>query len=71
MENITSIKIFGFMANWSPFFLAFVILVTAVFYLVTTRWYDEFEGGRPLTRKEGSCLPYDTTVFPMADRSIF
>ncbi len=54
MENITSIKIFGFMANWSPFFLAFVILVTAVFYLVTTRWYDEFEGGRPLTRKEGS-----------------
>lgn len=54
MENITSIKIFGFMANWSPFFMAFVILITAVFFLVTTRWYKKFEGGRPLTRKEGS-----------------
>lgn len=54
MENITSIKIFGFMANWSPFFLAFVILITAVFFLVTTKWYRKFEGGRPLTRKEGA-----------------
>lgn len=54
MGNITSIKIFGFMANWSPFFMAFVILVTAVFFLVTTRWYKEFEGGRPLTSREGA-----------------
>ncbi|WP_026858487.1 cytochrome c oxidase assembly factor CtaG [Jeotgalicoccus psychrophilus] len=54
MENITSIKIFGFMANWSPFFLAFVILITAVFFLITTKWYRDFEGGRPLTRKEGA-----------------
>lgn len=54
MENISSIKIFGFMANWSPFFMAFVILVTAVFFLITTKWYKKFEGGRPLTRKEGS-----------------
>lgn len=54
MENITSIKIFGFMANWSPFFLAFVVLITALFFLITTRWYKKFEGGRPLTHKEGS-----------------
>ena len=53
MDNITSIKIFGFMANWSPFFLAFVVLVSVVFFLVTTRWYKEFEGGRPLTANEG------------------
>ncbi|QQD85810.1 MULTISPECIES: cytochrome c oxidase assembly factor CtaG [Jeotgalicoccus] len=54
MENITSIKIFGFMANWSPFFMAFVIMLTVVYFLVTVRWYKDFEGGRPLTPKEGS-----------------
>ena len=53
MDNITSIKIFGYMANRSPFFLAFVVLVSVVFFLVTTRWYKEFEGGRPLTANEG------------------
>ena len=42
------------MANWSPFFLAFVVLITALFFLITTRWYKKFEGGRPLTHKEGS-----------------
>lgn len=54
MENISSISIFGFMANWSPFFFAFVVLCTIVYFLITTRWYKEFEGGRPLTRKEGT-----------------
>lgn len=65
MENITSIKIFGTMAVWSPFFLAFVILLTVVFYLVTTRWYKEFEGGRPLTRKEGSLFAVNMILLYM------
>lgn len=53
MENLSSISIFGFMANWSPFFFIFILICTIVFFLITTRWYEEFEGGRPLTRKEG------------------
>lgn len=53
MGNITSISIFGFMANWSPFFFIFLVICSVVFFLITTRWYKEFDGGRPLTRKEG------------------
>lgn len=54
MGNITSISIFGFIANWSPFFFTFVLLVTLVYFLVTKRWYSEFEGGRPITNKESA-----------------
>src|SRR5690625_3866027 len=54
MENLYSISIFGFIANWSPFFLIFVLLVTIFYFLVTKRWYKEFEGGRPITNKESA-----------------
>lgn len=54
MENLSSISIFGFIANWSPFFLIFVLLVTIFYFLVTKRWYKEFEGGRPITNKESA-----------------
>lgn len=54
MENISSISIFGFVANWSPYFLILTILLTVLYFLVTKKWYENFEGGRPLEAKEGT-----------------
>lgn len=54
MGNLSSISIFGFMANWSPFFFVFTVMVTVVYFLVTKKWYREFEGGRPITNKESA-----------------
>lgn len=63
MSNISSISIFGFVANWSPFLLTFTILLTILYFLVTTKWYDKFEGGRPLTRKEGGMFVANMVLF--------
>lgn len=52
MENLSSISIFGFIANWSPYFLAFTVFLTVAYFLITKKWYDNFEGGRPLRNKE-------------------
>ncbi|GAB3069395.1 cytochrome c oxidase assembly factor CtaG [Salinicoccus sesuvii] len=54
MGNLSSISIFGFIANWSPYFLALVVFISVVYFLITKKWYKDFEGGRPLTFKEGS-----------------
>lgn len=53
MENLSSIRIFGFIANWSPFLLALIIFFIVVYFLVTTKWYKDIEGGRPLKMHEG------------------
>lgn len=53
MENLSSISIFGFIANWSPFFLALTVFFTVVYFLITKKWYKTIEGGRPLKVKEG------------------
>lgn len=54
LENISSISIFGFVANWSPYFFLFTVLLTVFYFLITKKWYRNFEGGRPLRVKEGT-----------------
>ncbi|HLR39025.1 MAG TPA: cytochrome c oxidase assembly factor CtaG [Jeotgalicoccus sp.] len=49
MDRLLSIRIFGFIANWSPFLLVFTIAVAIAYFLLTMKWYKEFEGGRKLT----------------------
>ncbi|WP_414043483.1 cytochrome c oxidase assembly factor CtaG [Macrococcus animalis] len=53
MGSIRSISIFGFLANWSPFFLVAIIFATIVFFLITMKWYKDIPGGRPLKKSEG------------------
>ncbi|QYA40804.1 cytochrome c oxidase assembly factor CtaG [Macrococcoides caseolyticum] len=52
MGSISSIRIFGFLANWSPFFLVAIIFTTIVFFLITGRWRHDIPGNRPLKRSE-------------------
>src|SRR5699024_5843165 len=54
LENISSISIFGFVANWSPYFFLFTVLLTVFYFLITKKWYQNCEGGRPLRVKEGT-----------------
>ncbi len=44
--------IFGFRALWSPYFLTAIILMTVLFFLLTTKWRKEFKNSEPLKRKE-------------------
>lgn len=53
MENLSSIRIFGFIANWTPFLLALIIFFIVVYFLLTKLWYKDIEGGRPLKLSEG------------------
>lgn len=53
MENLSSIRIFGFIANWTPFLLALIIFFIVVYFLLTKMWYKDIEGGRPLKLSEG------------------
>jgi len=53
LENISSISIFGFVANWSPYFFLFTAFLTVLYFLLTKKWYRNFENGRPLRVKEG------------------
>lgn len=53
MENLSSIRIFGFIANWSPFLLALIVFFIVVYFLLTKSWYKDIEGGRPLKISEG------------------
>ncbi|MFK2824880.1 cytochrome c oxidase assembly factor CtaG [Bacillus sp. B190/17] len=46
------IRIFGFQALWSPYFLLLLILVTAFYFLVTIKWRNKFEGSEPLTKRQ-------------------
>ncbi|RXK18870.1 cytochrome c oxidase assembly factor CtaG [Macrococcus sp. DPC7161] len=53
MEKLSSIKIFGFFANWSPFFFVALIFVSIVFFLITVKWRKDIPNSRPLTKFEG------------------
>lgn len=53
MGSIRSISIFGFLANWSPFFLVAILFTTIVYFLITVKWYKDIPGSRPLKRSEG------------------
>lgn len=53
MGSIRSISIFGFLANWSPFFLVAILFTIIVYFLITVKWYKEIPGSRPLKKSEG------------------
>ncbi|MCH4824912.1 MAG: cytochrome c oxidase assembly factor CtaG [Planococcus sp. (in: firmicutes)] len=48
------ISIFGFQALWSPVYLAVLVLVTILYFLVTVKWRGKFKGNQPLTAKEAT-----------------
>ncbi|KAA9025999.1 cytochrome c oxidase assembly factor CtaG [Niallia endozanthoxylica] len=47
-----SLDIFGFRALWSPIFLIFVILITASYFLLTTKYTHVFKNSKPLTQSQ-------------------
>lgn len=47
-----SIRIFGFIGNWSPFLIAFMIVASIVYFLITMKWYKDIPGGRKLKTSE-------------------
>lgn len=52
MGRLSSVSIFGFFANWSPFFFVALIFVSVVFFLTVTVWRHEIKNNRPMTKSE-------------------
>lgn len=48
------LSIFGFRALWSPYFLISLVVVVALYFLLTKKWRSRFEGTELVTRKETS-----------------
>jgi putative membrane protein len=48
-----SLNMFGFRALWSPFFLLFMIIILAIYFLITIYRRDRFLDSEPLKRSEG------------------
>ena len=46
------ISIFGFQALWSPVYLAVLILITILYFMLTIKWRDKFKDSEPLKKKE-------------------
>ena len=44
------VSIFGFRALWSPYFLIAIVLGIVLYYLITVKWKDRFEGSHPITK---------------------
>lgn len=47
-----SISVFGFQALWSPYYFAALVLVTIVYFLLTTIWRHKFKVSEPLKKNE-------------------
>jgi putative membrane protein len=47
-----SLDLFGFRANWSPFYLLALMLILAAYYLIVLKHYRRFEGGTRGTNKQ-------------------
>lgn len=47
-----SLSIFGFQANWSPYFLISLLVITALYFYVTIKKRDAFKDSEPLTRSQ-------------------
>lgn len=45
------LSIFGFRALWSPWFFLALAALVVVYFLLTVKWKDRFEGSVPLTRR--------------------
>lgn len=52
MNGLSSISIFGFWANWTPFFFIGVVCVIVLYLLICGKWYKDIPGGRPLKKSE-------------------
>jgi putative membrane protein len=50
---VLSLEIFGFKALWSPYFLLGIILVTAIYFLLTVKFRNRFSESEPLTKAQG------------------
>lgn len=46
------ISIFGFEALWSPWYFGFLVLITLLYFLVTTKWRNKFADSEPLQMKQ-------------------
>src|SRR5690606_31106505 len=46
------ISIFGFPALWSPYYLAVLVLITILYFMLTIKWKDKFKDSEPLKTKE-------------------
>lgn len=46
------ISIFGFEALWSPWYFGFLVLITLLYFLVTTKWRHKFTDSEPLQTKQ-------------------
>lgn len=49
-----TLDIFGFKALWSPYFLLFMVAVTAGYFLLTTKYRHLFPGSEKLTKQQAS-----------------
>lgn len=52
--TVLTLDIFGFKALWSPYFLLILVALSAVFFILTTKYRRLFAGSEPLTRKQGT-----------------
>jgi putative membrane protein len=51
---VLTLDIFGFKALWSPYFLLILIAVTAIYFLIATKYRKRFIGSEALSKKQGS-----------------
>jgi putative membrane protein len=47
-----SFDIFGFRALWSPYFLAVMILITVLYFIIIGPWSSKFKDSNPVTTKQ-------------------
>jgi putative membrane protein len=49
---MASLSMFGFVALWSPYFLAFLLLITWLYFMIVGPWRTRFTNEGPPTRKQ-------------------
>ncbi|OPX03277.1 cytochrome c oxidase assembly factor CtaG [Geobacillus sp. LEMMY01] len=49
---MASLSMFGFVALWSPYFLAFLLLITCLYFMIVGPWRTRFTKEGPPTRKQ-------------------
>lgn len=50
---VLTLEIFGFEALWSPYFLTFLLVLLAAYFLITIKFRHRFKDSEPLTRRQG------------------
>lgn len=56
-----SLKIFGFNALWSPYFLTALLVVTVVYFLLLGKYRTHFKNNEPLRQRQG--ILFVTSIF--------